>query len=87
MDSMLQLQADMLAIPVDRPRIQQTTAMGAAFLAGLAEGVWPDQDTIAALWHRDARFEPNPDFVAEPHRARWNDAVSRSRGWAEEADA
>ncbi len=82
MDTMLQLQADMLNVVVDRPRIQQTTAMGAAYLAGLAEGVWESLDQIAELWHREARFEPRPGFDPAPARAIWRQAVERSRGWA-----
>ena len=81
MDTMLQLQADHLGVPVHRPVIQQTTAMGAAFLAGLAEGVWSSTDDITARWRLDKAFEPNADHDTAPARALWNAAVGRSRAW------
>ena len=61
MDFMLQIQADQLGVTVRRPADQETTALGAAFLAGLAEGVWPDLDAIQDAWRLDATFEPEPD--------------------------
>lgn len=83
MDVMLQLQADQLGVTVRRPADQETTALGAAFLAGLAEGVWPDLDAIESTWQLDATFEPEPDrtFTDLAH-AQWLRAVERSRGWA-----
>lgn len=83
MDFMLQLQADQLGVTVRRPVDQETTALGAAFLAGLAEGVWPDLAAIQATWQLDATFEPEPDrtFTDLAH-AQWLRAVERSRGWA-----
>jgi glycerol kinase len=75
-----QLQADALQVPVARAAILETTGLGAAFLAGLATGVWSSTDEIAAVVHRDARFEPRPgDETA--HR-RWRVAVERSKSWA-----
>ena len=76
-------QADVLGLPVVRPAVTETTALGAAFLAGLATGVWPDRDAVAATWRRDRTFEPSAprDEIGE-RRARWRDAVERSRGWA-----
>ena len=84
MDLMLQMQADQLGVTVRRPVDQETTALGAAFLAGLAEGVWPDLDAIEATWRLDATFEPQPDrtFTDLAH-AQWLRAVERSRGWAD----
>ena len=85
MDEMLQLQADQLGVTVRRPMDQETTALGAAFLAGLAEGVWASLDAVAAEWDLDAVFEPNPDrtFVDIAHET-WLRAVERSRSWADE---
>jgi glycerol kinase len=82
---MLQLQADQLGVTVRRPMDQETTALGAAFLAGLAEGVWASLDAVAAEWDLDAVFEPNPDrtFVDIAHET-WLRAVERSRSWADE---
>jgi glycerol kinase len=80
---LMQLQADALGVPVVRPRITETTALGAAYLAGLAAGVWRDTDELAALWQVDRVFEPV--WGAERRqalRARWAQAVDRSRGWA-----
>ncbi|HMN20022.1 MAG TPA: glycerol kinase GlpK [Ottowia sp.] len=82
-DLLMQLQADLAGVPVVRPRVTETTALGAAYLAGLATGVWPDGAAIGAQWAVDRRFEPR---LAESERrariARWREAVERSRGWA-----
>ena len=61
MDLLLQLQADQLRVPVSRPVMQETTALGAAYLAGLAEGVWGSLEDVAALWQLDAEFTPELD--------------------------
>ena len=61
MDVLLQMQADQLGVTVQRPIDQETTALGAAYLAGLAEGVWPSLDAINERWQIDATFEPEPD--------------------------
>jgi len=83
MDTMLQLQADQLGVTVRRPVDHETTALGAAYLAGLAEGLWPSLDAVAAEWTLDAVFEPNADrSVADAAHATWLRAVERSRGWA-----
>ncbi|MGA0894477.1 MAG: glycerol kinase GlpK [Ilumatobacteraceae bacterium] len=83
MDSMLQFQADQLGITVRRPVDQETTALGAAYLAGLAEGVWPSLEAIAAEWRQDAVFEPAPDRTpADALHHGWQRAVERSRRWA-----
>ena len=83
MNDMLQMQADQLGVTVRRPVDQETTAIGAAFLAGLAEGVWPDLASIQSGWQLDATFEPEPDrTVADLAHAQWLRAVDRSRNWA-----
>jgi len=82
-DLLLQFQADLLGVPVLRPVNTETTAFGAAAFAGLGAGLWQSQDEIAALWQLDRRFEPRMarDAVAR-RRARWTQAVERSRAWA-----
>ncbi len=83
MDLLCQLQADLSGIPVVRPVVQETTALGAAFLAGLAEGVWDSFDSLEASWGVDKRFEPNMDDATRLHaRDRWAGAVERARSWA-----
>jgi glycerol kinase len=80
---LMQLQADLLGVPVVRPRVTETTALGAAYLAGLACGVWRDAGEIAALWQVDRRFEPGLSDLARRHKLdRWHDAVERAKGWA-----
>lgn len=82
-DLLCQIQADLLDMPVDRPRELQTTGVGAAFLAGLGTGVWSTPDEIAATRSRDRTFTPDSTHdMGESHR-RWRDAVSRARNWAE----
>jgi glycerol kinase len=82
-DLLMGFQADVLGLEVVRPAVTETTALGVAFLAGLATGVWPDRDAVEARWRRDRSFEPTSsrDAIAE-RRARWRAAVERSRGWA-----
>ena len=83
MDLLLQLQADQLGVPVARPRVQETTALGAAYLAGLAEGVWSSLDELSGHWTLDHRAEPTTDrAVADAAHAMWLRAVERSRDWA-----
>ena len=81
---LLQFQADILDRPVLRPVIRETTALGAACLAGLAVGVWKDREEIRALWKEDARFSP---ALPAPRREEllrgWHKAVGRSLDWAE----
>jgi len=82
-DTLLQLQADTLQLPVVRPRVTETTALGAAYLAGLAAGVWNSRDAIAHHWQVDRRFDPSISAdQAAALRARWNKAVERSKDWA-----
>ncbi len=79
-DWVMQRLADLLGVPVERPVVTETTALGAAFLAGLQVGVFPSLETLATLWARDRRFEP---AMSEEERAKrrqgWTDAVSRVR--------
>jgi glycerol kinase len=83
MDLLLQFQADQLGVTVCRPQDEETTALGAAYLAGLAEGVWPDLDSISAMWQLDARFEPADDRTfPDLFHGQWLRAVERSRAWA-----
>ncbi len=78
-DRLMQMQADQLGIPVERPVDRETTALGAGFLAGLAEGVWPDLDAVAASRVVDRVFEPNAELkpFANAAHQQWLDAVSR----------
>jgi glycerol kinase len=83
MDGLLQFQADQLGVVVRRPTEQETTARGAAFLAGLAEGFWDSIDAVAAAWELEASFHPTADrAAADAGHAAWLRAVERSRGWA-----
>ncbi len=82
MDMLLQMQADQLGVIVQRPTDQETTALGAAYLAGLAEGVWPSLAAINDRWEIDATFQPTTDrTLADLAHAGWLRAVSRSRAW------
>jgi glycerol kinase len=82
MDVLCQLQADLLGIPVRRPRHTETTALGAAFLAGLGAGVWKDGD-LEQLWKLDREFEPRMSRdQADALQSEWRRAVERSHGWA-----
>ena len=84
MDSMLQLQADQLGVAVQRPKLQEATAAGAAYLAGLATDVWPSLEAIAAHWQLDLEVTPSGDrSSADAAYASWKQAVERSRSWAE----
>jgi len=79
-----QLQADQLAAPVRRPQITETTALGAAFLAGLGAGVWSSTAELADTWRLDRRFAPVTGAREDGRHARWRIAVDRSRGWVED---
>jgi glycerol kinase len=82
MDLLCQFQADLLGIPVRRPRNAETTALGAAFLAGLGAGIWHDAD-LKGLWKLGREFEPSMSRdEADALQNRWRDAVERSRGWS-----
>ncbi|MDX2180132.1 MAG: glycerol kinase GlpK [Bryobacteraceae bacterium] len=76
-DALLQFQADVLQVPVVRPKMTETTALGAAYLAGLATGFWPSREALGEQWQVDRRFEPR----APVSRERWHAAVERSKSW------
>ena len=83
MDVLLQLQADQLGVPVQRPVDSEATALGAAFLAGLAENVWPTLASVEAQWSLDAEFTPTADRTfPDIFHSEWLRAVERSRNWA-----
>jgi len=82
-DLLMQIQADLLGVPVLRPKVTETTALGAAYLAGLASGVWTGTAEIAAQWQVARRFEPRLSADERGMRmADWQKAVARVRGWA-----
>jgi glycerol kinase len=83
-DLLMQFQADVLGVPVVRPRVTETTALGAAYLAGLATGFWASPDGLRAERKGDVRFEPKmaPGERAE-RRGRWQKAVERAKAWSE----
>ena len=82
-DLLMQIQADLLGVPVVRPEIVETTAIGAAFLAGLGSGFWHSQSDLARLWQIDREFEPRTSANERDARyATWQRAVERSLGWA-----
>jgi glycerol kinase len=84
MPLLLQLQADQLGVTVTRPSVTETTALGAAHLAGLAEGVWSNVGEVAASWQRDATVEPAGDRAAlDASHGQWRRGVERSRDWIE----
>ena len=79
---LMQIQADLLGCPATRPANTETTVLGATYLAGLATGYWPDQQTIAKQWAVDRRFEPV--IAADERQARlagWRRALDRARHW------
>ncbi|HEX6819699.1 MAG TPA: glycerol kinase GlpK, partial [Ktedonobacterales bacterium] len=83
-DLLMQFQADILGVPVQRPRVAETTALGAAYLAGLATGFWQDESQLASQWALDRTFDPE---MSEAQRellyAGWQRAVARSRDWVQ----
>jgi glycerol kinase len=82
-DLLMQFQADLLGVPVVRPKVLETTALGAAYLAGLTVNLWKSREEIAAHWKLDQRFEPRMDRAAARARLdRWKEAVQRSLRWA-----
>ncbi|HET7034220.1 MAG TPA: FGGY-family carbohydrate kinase, partial [Thermomicrobiaceae bacterium] len=84
---LMQFQADILGKPVDRPKVAETTALGAAYLAGLAVGFWKNEQDVAQNWQLDRRFEPKMSQQEREKLYRgWKRAVERAKGW-EEAEA
>jgi glycerol kinase len=87
MGLLLQHLADQARLEVVRPQSVETTALGAATMAGLAEGVWGSLDDLATLWSAEATFTPEADpALAELAHAAWTRSVGRSRGWATGGD-
>lgn len=79
---MMQFQSDILNVPVDRPRVTETTALGAAYLAGLGVGMWADREALIANWQLDRRFEPRMEEDRRRSLYRgWKKAVERSLAW------
>ncbi len=85
MDVLCQFQADVLGVTVRRPVVRETTALGAALLAGLAEGVWSSPEEAAGAWRQDAAFSPRPLPDLERRRADWHRGVDRARNWVDDA--
>ncbi|GAA5053399.1 glycerol kinase [Thermocatellispora tengchongensis] len=79
-DLLMSMQADQLGVPVERPVVQETTALGAAFLAGLGAGLWSSADELRKTWRLDRRFEPGGRD--DDSYARWRKAVTRASAWA-----
>jgi glycerol kinase len=78
-EATMQFLADMLGVPVDRPKVMETTALGAAYLAGRTAGLCPDLDGFAKQWRLDRRFEPRLEEAARARKyAGWRDAVQRT---------
>jgi glycerol kinase len=81
-DLLMQFQADLLGVPVVRPKVLETTALGAAYLAGLTVDLWKSRDELASHWKAERRFEPRMNPSERHSRmSRWREAVSRSRNW------
>jgi glycerol kinase len=80
----MQIQADVLGVPVSRPTVAETTALGAAYAAGLAVGVWKSTDELRANWHESQRWQPQiPADKREQGYAQWRKAVERTLDWVE----
>jgi glycerol kinase len=85
MDVLCQFQADVLGVPVRRPTVSETTALGAAYLAGIAEGVWESPADAAASWAEEAAFAPSmPPEEVDRRYGEWRRGVDRARGWTSE---
>ncbi len=84
---LMQFQADILQVPVVRPKIIETTALGAAYLAGLAVGFWKNRDEVRDAWKAERVFEPQLDAAAAAHRrVRWSEALKRACDWEEHSN-
>jgi glycerol kinase len=82
-DLLMQFQADLLGVPVLRPKVLETTALGAAYLAGLTVNLWSSPEEVAKHWKLERRFEPRMEAAKrEELMGRWREAVQRSKGWA-----
>jgi glycerol kinase len=81
---LMQFQADILQVPVVRPKVIETTAIGAAYLAGLAVEFWKSREEVSRAWQVDRTFDPQATAdVAEHRRLRWKEALSRAGDWEE----
>ena len=79
---LMQLQADLLGVPVVRPEVTETTALGAAYFAGIGVRLWADEDEVAAQWRLERRFEPAISGAERTERIdRWRAAVAVARSW------
>jgi glycerol kinase len=84
-DLLMQFQSDILGVPVLRPQITETTALGAASLAGLAIGFWENQAALEQHWQCEKKFEPRmSDDERQNRLSRWKDAIKRATGWAKD---
>jgi glycerol kinase len=81
-DLLMQIQADLIQVPVIRPRITETTALGAALLAGLAVGLWKDRKELEMMWKADRRFVPSGDNISVRMKE-WKRAIRAARAWSE----
>jgi glycerol kinase len=82
-DLLMQFQADLLGVPVVRPKVLETTALGAAYLAGLTVDLWKSREELASHWRAERRFEPGMSASEREKRmSRWREAVARARNWA-----
>jgi len=87
-DLLMQFQADLLQVPVVRPKVIETTALGAAYLAGLAVGFWQSREEVQRAWQVERTFEPQMQSAAAAHRrARWQEALRRAADWEEHSTA
>src|SRR3712207_4302194 len=83
-ENLMQLQADILGVPVSKPVVAETTALGAAYAAGLAVGFWKDTDELKANWNEDERWTPSwDDARREEGYAGWKKAVQRTLDWVD----
>ena len=83
---LMQIQSDILGIPLVRPKISETTALGVAYLAGLAVGYWNGHEEIASQWKIDKKFEPQPNNnKIQQIKNSWSNAVSRTKNWLAES--
>ncbi len=84
-ETLMQFQADILGVPVIRPKVPETTALGAAYAAGLATGFWASTEDVRANWAEDRRWEPQMDAAQRATAlATWKKAVARTLDWVEE---
>jgi glycerol kinase len=83
----MQIQADVLGVPVSRPVVAETTALGAAYAAGLAVGFWPDVESLRDHWHKAAEWLPGMEpAVREKGYRKWRKAVQRTMDWVDDDD-